>query len=160
LGQIKHYFHHSQTELGNMENILHTVTKLLGQIKLYFHHSQTELGNMENIFLFSSLTAVCWLSAALTLLQVDVYRRRLRERERQKCLLKDYGVIQSSTTIGAKKLQMIRVKQSKDERSAAVFTARRFTVAAFKRRLKTFYTTTLLTNIVRRPCCVSALTSP
>jgi len=61
------------------------------------------------------------LSAAFTLLQVDVYRRRLRERERRRCLLKDYGIIQSSTSAGSKKLQMIRAKQSKDERSAIYF---------------------------------------
>lgn len=58
------------------------------------------------------------LDLAFTLLQVDVYRRRLRERERRKCLLKDYGVIQSSTSAGSKKLQMIRAKHSKDERDA------------------------------------------
>jgi len=33
-------------------------------------------------------------------------------------------------------------------------------VAAFKRQLKTFLYNYALTNIVRRPCCVSALTSP
>jgi len=64
---------------------------------------------------------LCFPRTAFALLQVDVYRRRLRERERRKCLLKDYGVIQSSTTAGSKKLQMIRAKHSKDERSVSLF---------------------------------------
>ena len=67
------------------------------------------------------LHAVYFVFTAFTLLQVDVYRRRLRERERRKCLLKDHGVIQSSTSAGSKKLQVIRAKQSKDERSAMMF---------------------------------------
>ena len=36
-----------------------------------------------------------------------------------------------------------------------------YSAATFKRQLKTFfYIITLLIHIVRRPCCVSALTSP
>jgi len=70
--------------------------------------------------LFFCLNTLYFMSAAFTLLQVDVYRRRLRERERQKCLLKDYGVVQSSTSTGGKRLQAIRAKQSKDERSAVI----------------------------------------
>lgn len=60
------------------------------------------------------ITAV--LFSAYTLFQVDMYRRRQKDREPRKRLSKEYRIIQNATTLGAKKLQAAKAKQSKDER--------------------------------------------
>jgi len=53
---------------------------------------------------------------AFRLLQVDLYRQRLREREHRKKIAKDFGIIQNATSVGSKKSQVDKKKQSKDEK--------------------------------------------
>ena len=63
---------------------------------------------------FSSLIS-CYLSA-YKLLQVDIYRQRLKERERRKTIAKEYGILQDATSAGSKKIKDTRKKLLKDEK--------------------------------------------
>lgn len=56
------------------------------------------------------------IDIAFKLLQVDLYRQRLREREHRKKIAKDFGIIQNATSVGSKKSQVDKKKQSKDEK--------------------------------------------
>ena len=57
---------------------------------------------------------------AYKLAQVDIYRQRLKERQRRKKLSREYGLIQASTTLGMKKVQMNKKKLTKEERSVTL----------------------------------------
>lgn len=54
--------------------------------------------------------------SAFKLAQVDIYRQRLKERQRRKNISREFGIIQNSTSIGVKRLQANKKKQSKEER--------------------------------------------
>lgn len=56
------------------------------------------------------------IDIAFKLLQVDLYRQRIKERERRKKFAKDFSIIQNATTNGSKKSQADKKKQSKDEK--------------------------------------------
>jgi len=56
------------------------------------------------------------IDTAFKLVQVDMYRQRLKERQRRKRIAREYSVIQSSTTVGIKKTQANKKKISKDEK--------------------------------------------
>ena len=57
---------------------------------------------------------------AYKLAEVDIYRQRLKERQRRKKLSREYGLIQASTTLGMKKAQMNKKKLTKEERSVTL----------------------------------------
>ncbi|ELT99466.1 hypothetical protein CAPTEDRAFT_172520 [Capitella teleta] len=56
------------------------------------------------------------LDIAFKLAQVDIYRQRLKERQRRKKIARDFSIIQNSTSVGVKRLQANKKKQSKDDR--------------------------------------------
>lgn len=53
---------------------------------------------------------------AFKLAQVDMYRQRLKERQRRKRIAREYSIIQTATTTGIKKAQANKKKISKDEK--------------------------------------------
>ena len=91
---------------------------------------------------------------------------RERERERERIVVPSDDRSAASGTVAVP-----RTTSSLGDRSFAAAGPRAwnklppplrrvYSAATFKRQLKTFYIITLLIDIVRRPCCVSALTSP
>ncbi len=53
---------------------------------------------------------------AFKLAKADMYRQRLKERQRRKKLAREHGLISCATSIGAKKAQTNKKKLSKEDR--------------------------------------------
>lgn len=70
----------------------------------------------------SLISSISWFyddeefDIAFKLSQVNLYRQRLKEREHRKRIAKEFGIIQNSTSLGSKKSQIDKKKQSKDEK--------------------------------------------
>ncbi|XP_033735702.1 transcriptional adapter 2-beta-like [Pecten maximus] len=56
------------------------------------------------------------IDVAVKLAQVDRYRTRLKERERRKCVAREYNLIQAATTLGKQKCQTPKKKMSKEDK--------------------------------------------